>query len=199
MFIERTRTALGELMSRRLDDVRLAVMMLDGLRDRRSHARRRARDHDRGREDPARAVGGLDRERHARADSAGRPCRPRPRSRAGDPVRHRRREGAAPGDQRRVRRARAGASLSSPQGAQCLRPAARTRPPRRPAPGSAARGRSTTPSSPSSGWQLLASSSSSTWPDAAGSLREGIDRDADADAARDHRPALQDAVLDEPV
>ena len=31
MFIERTRTALGELMSRRLDDVRLAVMMLDGL------------------------------------------------------------------------------------------------------------------------------------------------------------------------
>jgi putative transposase len=31
MFIERTRTALGELMSRGLDDVRLAVMMLDGL------------------------------------------------------------------------------------------------------------------------------------------------------------------------
>ncbi len=31
MFIERTRSALGELMGRRLDDVRLAVMMLDGL------------------------------------------------------------------------------------------------------------------------------------------------------------------------
>src|SRR5450631_910192 len=31
MFIEKTRTALGELMGRRLDDVRLAVMMLDGL------------------------------------------------------------------------------------------------------------------------------------------------------------------------
>jgi putative transposase len=30
-FIERTRTALSELMDRRLDDVRLAVMMLDGL------------------------------------------------------------------------------------------------------------------------------------------------------------------------
>ena len=30
-FVERTRNALGELMSRRLDDVRLAVMMLDGL------------------------------------------------------------------------------------------------------------------------------------------------------------------------
>lgn len=31
MFVERTATALEELMSRRLDDVRLAVMMLDGL------------------------------------------------------------------------------------------------------------------------------------------------------------------------
>lgn len=31
MFIERTRTAFEELMARRLDDVRLAVMMLEGL------------------------------------------------------------------------------------------------------------------------------------------------------------------------
>ena len=31
LFIERTRTALEELMGRRLDDVRLAVMMLDGI------------------------------------------------------------------------------------------------------------------------------------------------------------------------
>lgn len=31
MFIEKTRTALAELMARRLDDTRLAVMMLDGL------------------------------------------------------------------------------------------------------------------------------------------------------------------------
>lgn len=31
VFIERTRTALGELMARRLDDVRLAVLMLDGI------------------------------------------------------------------------------------------------------------------------------------------------------------------------
>jgi transposase-like protein len=30
-FIQRTRSALGELMARRLEDVRLAVMMLDGL------------------------------------------------------------------------------------------------------------------------------------------------------------------------
>ena len=34
MFIERTATALVELMSRRLDDVRLAVMMLDGMEHR---------------------------------------------------------------------------------------------------------------------------------------------------------------------
>ncbi len=31
MFVERTTTALSELMSRRLDDMRLAVMMLDGM------------------------------------------------------------------------------------------------------------------------------------------------------------------------
>src|SRR5512144_1681198 len=31
MFVERTTTALSELMARRLDDVRLAVMMLDGM------------------------------------------------------------------------------------------------------------------------------------------------------------------------
>src|SRR5205823_12742420 len=31
MLVERTRRLLGELMSRRLDDVRLAVMMIDGL------------------------------------------------------------------------------------------------------------------------------------------------------------------------
>jgi putative transposase len=30
-FIERIRRSLGELMSRRLDDVRLAVMMIDGI------------------------------------------------------------------------------------------------------------------------------------------------------------------------
>jgi hypothetical protein len=30
-FVERTRRAFGELIGRRLDDLRLAVMMLDGL------------------------------------------------------------------------------------------------------------------------------------------------------------------------
>ncbi len=37
-FVERTRSALGELMSRRLDDVRLAAMMIDGIElDERTH------------------------------------------------------------------------------------------------------------------------------------------------------------------
>jgi transposase-like protein len=37
-FVERTRTALGELMSRRLDDVRLACLMIDGIElDERTH------------------------------------------------------------------------------------------------------------------------------------------------------------------
>ena len=43
MFIERTRTTLVELMGRPLSDVRLAVMMLDGL-DIADRTRRRARD-----------------------------------------------------------------------------------------------------------------------------------------------------------
>jgi putative transposase len=76
--IERTRTALGELMGRRLDDVRLAVMMLRWPGDRRSHPCRRARNLDRRRQDPARAVGRLDRERRPRPSAAGRPRRPRP-------------------------------------------------------------------------------------------------------------------------
>jgi putative transposase len=42
LFVERTATALSELMSRRLEDLRLAVMMLDGM-DVAAHARRRAR------------------------------------------------------------------------------------------------------------------------------------------------------------
>ena len=38
MFVARTQTALSELMGRRLDDVRLAPMMLDGIDlDERTH------------------------------------------------------------------------------------------------------------------------------------------------------------------
>ena len=62
-FVERTRHALGKLMSRQLADLRLAVMMIDGIELNGADDVRRAGDHDRGREDPARAVGGLKRER----------------------------------------------------------------------------------------------------------------------------------------
>jgi len=78
MFVERTATALSELMGRRLDDVRLAVMMLDGPGCRRAHACRRAGHQHRGREDPARAVGRLDGERDPGPHAAGRSRRPRP-------------------------------------------------------------------------------------------------------------------------
>ena len=53
-------------MSRPLDDVRLAVLMLDGDRAEGPLLRRRAGDHDRRRQDPARAVGRLDGEQDRR-------------------------------------------------------------------------------------------------------------------------------------
>lgn len=72
LFIERARTALGELMGRRLDDVRLAVMMLDGLEIAdRTHVVALGDQH-RRREDPRSGCGKLDRERHARAHAARR-------------------------------------------------------------------------------------------------------------------------------
>jgi len=127
-FVERTRTALGELMGRRLDDVRLAVMMLDGLEiAERTHivalgittegvkiplglwegstenatlARTLLADLvDRGL-DPEQAVLFV-------IDGA---------------------KGAQKGDRGRLRRTRARAPLPSPQRAQRLRPAARARP-----------------------------------------------------------------------
>ena len=138
MFIERTRTALGELMSRRLDDVRLAVMMLDGLEIAdRTHVVALGITTD-GVKIPLGLWEGSTENATLARDAARRSRRPRPRSRAGDPVRDRRRQGAAPGDQGRLRRARARASLPSAQGAQRHRSAARARP--RPGPRPDARG-----------------------------------------------------------
>ena len=69
LFIERTRTALEELMGRRLDDVRLAVMMLDGMEIAdRTHVVALGISTD-GREDPARALARKHGERHPRARS----------------------------------------------------------------------------------------------------------------------------------
>ena len=94
MFIERTRTALGELMSRRLDDVRLAVMMLDGLEiAERTHVVALGITTE-GVKIPLGLWEGSTENATLARDAAGRPRRPRPRSRAGDPVRDRRRQGA---------------------------------------------------------------------------------------------------------
>ena len=112
LFIERTRTALGELMSRRLDDVRLAVMMLDGLEiAERTHVVALGITTDGVKIPLGLWEGSTENATLARTLLAD-PGRPRPGSRAGDPVRHRRRQGAAARDQGRLRRARAGASLS---------------------------------------------------------------------------------------
>ena len=110
--------ALLELMSRQLQDVRLGGA--DDRRDRAEgpHLRGRAGDHDRRSEDPARAVGRLDREqdRHRRAPV--QPRAPRPGHRAGRARRDRRLQGAQGGRQRRARHAHARAALHNPQRAQ---------------------------------------------------------------------------------
>ena len=111
---------------------------------------------------------------------------------------HPQRQGHPPGDPRRVRRARAGASMRSPQGAQHHRPAARARAARDPRPGP---------------WRVVADQRRARRTAArAARLRARANlarrrrlatrrpvRDADTDAARDRRTTLKDAVLHEPV
>ncbi len=57
-FVERTRNALCRADGPALADLRLAVMMLDGIELKGRMMIVALGDHDRGREDPARAVGG---------------------------------------------------------------------------------------------------------------------------------------------
>jgi hypothetical protein len=102
MFRERTATALSELMLRRLDDVRLAAMMLDGMEVAERTDVVALGITTEGREDPARALGG-EHENATLAAPARRLGRSRPRPHPGDPVRDRRRQGAAAGDPRRLR------------------------------------------------------------------------------------------------
>ena len=59
-FVQRTRDQLWKLMNRPLADLRLAVMMLDGIELHGYTKHRRARDHDRGRETRARPIGRLE-------------------------------------------------------------------------------------------------------------------------------------------
>ena len=69
-FVERTRRALGELMSRDLDDVSLAVMMIDGLELQGRTNVVALGITTEGVEDPARALGRRDRERDRRDRAA---------------------------------------------------------------------------------------------------------------------------------
>ena len=129
-FVERTREALGELMGRHLADMRLAVMMLDGIELKgRTNIVALGITTD-GVKIPLGLWEGSNGERDRRDRAALRPGRARPRPRAGAAVRDRRRQGAAQGDPRRLRRG-AGAALQPPQGAQRARAPARTRPARR--------------------------------------------------------------------
>ena len=69
-FVERTRQALGKLMGRRLDDVRLAVMMLDGIELKGRTNIVAFGNHDRGRQDPVGALGRKHGERDRRDRAA---------------------------------------------------------------------------------------------------------------------------------
>jgi transposase-like protein len=96
-FVHRTRENLIELMSRPLDDLRLAVLMLDGIELKgRCCVVALGIDTD-GVKHPLGALGRLGRERHRRDHAAGQPDRARPRCRAGRAGGHRRRQGAAQG------------------------------------------------------------------------------------------------------
>ncbi len=125
MFIERTRTALSELMTRRLDDVRLAVMMLDGLEIAdRTHVVALGITTEGVKIPLGLWEGSTENATLARALLAGLVDRGLDCEQAilfvidgGKALRR--------VDQGRLRRARAGASLPSPQGAQRHRPAPR--------------------------------------------------------------------------
>ena len=74
-FVSRTREHLIELMSRPLEDLRLAVLMLDGIELKGRCCVVALGHRHRRRQAPARAVGRLDRERHRRDHAAGQPRR----------------------------------------------------------------------------------------------------------------------------
>jgi transposase-like protein len=113
LFIERTRTALEELMGRRLDDVRLAVMMLDGMEiAERTHVVALGITTDGVKLPLGLYEGSTENATVATvllSDLVDRGLDPE----AGNPLRYRRRRGHPPGDQGRVRRACAAASVSA--------------------------------------------------------------------------------------
>jgi putative transposase len=198
MFIERTRTALGELMSPRLDDVRLAVMMLDGLEIAdRTHIVALGITTDGVKIPLGLWEGSTENATLARTLLADLVDRGRDRDQAilfvidgGKALRraiqdvfgehalvhrcHRHKQRNVTDllperDRDQVRsRMRAAWSLTDAELAEQR-------------------------------LELLACELDQTWPDAAGPVARGHGRHADADAPRDRRAAGQDAVLDEPL
>jgi hypothetical protein len=101
-FVAHTRENLVALMSRPLDDLRLAVLMLDGIELKgRCCAVALGIDTD-ATKHPLGRVGRVDRERDRRDHAAGQPRRARLGCRAGRARRDRRRQGAAQGRSRRA-------------------------------------------------------------------------------------------------
>ncbi len=127
-FVERTREALGELMSRQLSDLRLAVMMLDGLELKGRMMIVALGITTEGVKIPLGLWEGSTENATVATALLVRSGRARPGSRAGDAVRDRRIEGAAQSGALGVRRG-AGAALSVAQGAQRARASPRARPP----------------------------------------------------------------------
>jgi putative transposase len=102
-FVSRTREHLIELMSRPLEDVRLAVLMLDGIELKgRCCMVALGIDTD-GVKHPLGLWDGSDGERDRRDDAAGEPRRARSGCRPGCAGGDRRRQGAAQGGSRRAR------------------------------------------------------------------------------------------------
>ncbi len=96
-FIERTREALSQLMARRLDDVRLGVLMLDGIELKgRTNIVALGITSD-GVKIPLGLSGGIDRERHRGHGPAGRPGRAWPGYDPRRALRARRLQGPAQG------------------------------------------------------------------------------------------------------
>ena len=77
-FVAKTTEQLIALMSRRLDDIRLAALMLDGIELKGRCCVVALGIATDGVKNPARAVGRLDRERHHRQGAPEQPRRPRP-------------------------------------------------------------------------------------------------------------------------
>src|SRR3954454_8671005 len=137
-FVSRTRENLIALMSRPLGDLRLAVLMLDGVELKgRCCVVALGIDSD-GVKHPLGLWDGSTENATVATTLLANPHRAWPRRRARRALRDRRRQGASQGDPRCARDPHPGAALFPPQGAHCARPPARTRPPADQAP--AARG-----------------------------------------------------------